>query len=49
MREVLHPFITVILKEANITMNQIDAVAVESGPGSYTGFELGFLPQRTDC
>jgi len=39
--EVLHPFILEVLKEANIHLQQIDAVAVSKGPGSYTGLRIG--------
>jgi tRNA threonylcarbamoyladenosine biosynthesis protein TsaB len=39
--EVLHPFIEAILKEGNILKDQIDAIAVSKGPGSYTGLRIG--------
>ena len=39
--EVLHSFIVAVLKEASINLNQIDAVAVSEGPGSYTGLRIG--------
>lgn len=39
--EVLHPFIDNILKEGNISIDKIDAVAVSKGPGSYTGLRIG--------
>ena len=39
--EVLHSFIVTVLKEASINLNQIDAVAVSKGPGSYTGLRIG--------
>ncbi|PQJ77341.1 tRNA (adenosine(37)-N6)-threonylcarbamoyltransferase complex dimerization subunit type 1 TsaB [Polaribacter glomeratus] len=47
--EVLHPFIVAILKEANITTNQIDAVAVSKGPGSYTGLRIGVSAAKGLC
>jgi tRNA threonylcarbamoyladenosine biosynthesis protein TsaB len=47
--EVLHPFITTILKEANITIDQIDAVAVSKGPGSYTGLRIGVSAAKGLC
>ncbi len=34
-------FIQEILTETNIKINDIDAVAVSSGPGSYTGLRIG--------
>ena len=39
--EVLHPFIEDIIKEANISNEEIDAIAVSKGPGSYTGLRIG--------
>jgi tRNA threonylcarbamoyladenosine biosynthesis protein TsaB len=47
--EVLHPFIVAILKEANLTTNQIDAVAVSKGPGSYTGLRIGVSAAKGLC
>ena len=38
---MLHSFIVAVLKEASINLNQIDAVAVSKGPGSYTGLRIG--------
>jgi tRNA threonylcarbamoyladenosine biosynthesis protein TsaB len=47
--EVLHPFIVDILKEANLTSDQIDAVAVSKGPGSYTGLRIGVSAAKGLC
>jgi tRNA threonylcarbamoyladenosine biosynthesis protein TsaB len=47
--EVLHPFIVAILKEAKITTQQIDAVAVSKGPGSYTGLRIGVSAAKGLC
>ena len=47
--EVLHPFIDTILKEASISVNQIDAVAVSKGPGSYTGLRIGVSAAKGLC
>ena len=47
--EVLHPFIVDILKEANLNSNEIDAVAVSKGPGSYTGLRIGVSAAKGLC
>ena len=47
--EVLHPFILDVLKEANLTSNKIDAVAVSKGPGSYTGLRIGVSAAKGLC
>tara|TARA_B110000971_G_C19975348_1_gene484663 strand:- start:459 stop:1145 length:687 start_codon:yes stop_codon:yes gene_type:complete len=47
--EVLHPFIVAILKEANLTSKEIDAVAVSKGPGSYTGLRIGVSAAKGLC
>lgn len=39
--EKLHVYIEEILNEANIKANQLDAIAVSKGPGSYTGLRIG--------
>ena len=45
--ENLHTFIIEALKDANKNINQIDAIAVSKGPGSYTGLRIGrFISQR---
>ena len=47
--EVLHPFIVEVLKEANLNSNDIDAVAVSKGPGSYTGLRIGVSAAKGLC
>ena len=47
--EVLHPFITDILKEAQVNSNEIDAIAVSKGPGSYTGLRIGVSAAKGLC
>jgi tRNA threonylcarbamoyladenosine biosynthesis protein TsaB len=47
--EVLHPFIVDVLKDANLTTHQIDAVAVSKGPGSYTGLRIGVSAAKGLC
>lgn len=39
--EKLHVFIENVLEEAGITLQNLDAVAVSKGPGSYTGLRIG--------
>lgn len=39
--ENLHVFIEEVLKDANITPGQLNAIAVGKGPGSYTGLRIG--------
>ena len=39
--EKLHVFIDQILKQNGIKINELDAVAVSKGPGSYTGLRIG--------
>ncbi|AUC74254.1 tRNA (adenosine(37)-N6)-threonylcarbamoyltransferase complex dimerization subunit type 1 TsaB [Olleya sp. Bg11-27] len=39
--EKLHVYIEEVLKEAKMTADQLDAIAVSKGPGSYTGLRIG--------
>lgn len=47
--EKLHVFIFEILKEANIHFNEIKAIAVSQGPGSYTGLRIGISAAKGFC
>ncbi|MGB5942399.1 MAG: tRNA (adenosine(37)-N6)-threonylcarbamoyltransferase complex dimerization subunit type 1 TsaB [Leeuwenhoekiella sp.] len=47
--ERLHPFISKVLTDAKIAFNQLDAVAVSSGPGSYTGLRIGVSSAKGLC
>lgn len=47
--EMLHPLIVDVLKEANTTVNQLAAVAVGKGPGSYTGLRIGVSAAKGLC
>jgi tRNA threonylcarbamoyladenosine biosynthesis protein TsaB len=47
--ENLHPFIEEVLKISNLNINNIDAVAVSKGPGSYTGLRIGVSAAKGIC
>jgi tRNA threonylcarbamoyladenosine biosynthesis protein TsaB len=47
--ESLHVFIDELFKTANILPNNIDAVAVSKGPGSYTGLRIGVSAAKGLC
>jgi tRNA threonylcarbamoyladenosine biosynthesis protein TsaB len=47
--ENLHVFIEEVLKEANLSLSQIHAVAVSKGPGSYTGLRIGVSAAKGLC
>ncbi len=42
-------YINEVLEESNLTMEQIDAVAVSGGPGSYTGLRIGVSVAKGIC
>ena len=45
----LHPFIDEVLKLAELQTSDIDAVAVGSGPGSFTGLRIGVSAAKGLC
>ena len=47
--EELHPFIQDVLGEANIKIEELDAIAVSKGPGSYTGLRIGVSAAKGIC
>ena len=47
--EKLHVFIEKVLKEAQITYKDLDAIAVSKGPGSYTGLRIGVSAAKGLC
>ncbi|RTZ08793.1 tRNA (adenosine(37)-N6)-threonylcarbamoyltransferase complex dimerization subunit type 1 TsaB [Flavobacterium sp. GSP27] len=47
--ERLHVFIEEIIKEAGITLQDLSAVAVSQGPGSYTGLRIGVSAAKGLC
>ncbi len=47
--ERLHVFIDQILKRNNYTVQDLDAIAVSEGPGSYTGLRIGVASVKGMC
>jgi tRNA threonylcarbamoyladenosine biosynthesis protein TsaB len=47
--ERLHVFIEEVIAEAGITLNDLVAVAVSQGPGSYTGLRIGVSAAKGFC
>jgi tRNA threonylcarbamoyladenosine biosynthesis protein TsaB len=45
----LHPAIARLQDKAGMTIRQLDAVAVVSGPGSYTGLRVGMAAAKGFC
>ena len=47
--EKLHVFIEEALAEVNLQLNDLDAIAVSKGPGSYTGLRIGVSAAKGLC
>ncbi|EAS20491.1 putative glycoprotease [Flavobacteria bacterium BBFL7] len=47
--ERLHVFIDDLLKRNNFTVQDLDAIAVSEGPGSYTGLRIGVASVKGMC
>jgi tRNA threonylcarbamoyladenosine biosynthesis protein TsaB len=47
--EVLHVMIAKLFKETTITLNQLEAIAISEGPGSYTGLRIGASGAKGLC
>lgn len=47
--EKLQGYITQVLVEANISKNDLQAIAVSKGPGSYTGLRIGVSAAKGLC
>lgn len=45
----VHPAIALLLKETGYSLTDIDAFAVTSGPGSYTGLRVGMAAAKGFC
>lgn len=39
--ENLHDFVQQVVDKANLKINQLDAISISKGPGSYTGLRIG--------
>jgi tRNA threonylcarbamoyladenosine biosynthesis protein TsaB len=46
---LLTPFIEEVLKEKNMTVKDLNAVSISSGPGSYTGLRIGLSTAKGLC
>ena len=46
---LLTVFINEILKESNISVDHLDAIAISRGPGSYTGLRIGVSVAKGIC
>lgn len=47
--ERLHVYIEEVLEQANLSLKDIDAVAISKGPGSYTGLRIGVSTAKGLC
>lgn len=47
--ESLHVFIDDVVKEAKLTLKDLNAIAVSKGPGSYTGLRIGVSAAKGLC
>ncbi len=47
--ERLHIYIDEVLKSAHVKPNQLDAIAISKGPGSYTGLRIGVSAAKGLC
>tara|TARA_B100001079_G_C16302105_1_gene465973 strand:+ start:176 stop:841 length:666 start_codon:yes stop_codon:yes gene_type:complete len=45
----LHSFIDEVLKESNVSIRELSAIAVSKGPGSYTGLRIGVATAKGLC
>lgn len=45
----LQPAINDLMKECSLLMNDLDAIAISAGPGSYTGLRVGMATAKGIC
>ncbi len=45
----LAPFIEEVMSKASLTVNDLDAIAISRGPGSYTGLRIGVSTAKGMC
>ena len=47
--QIILPMVEKLLSDADLTLNEIDAIAVANGPGSYTGLRIGISAVKAMC
>jgi len=47
--QVILPLVEKLLSDANLTLENIDAIVVANGPGSYTGLRIGISAVKAMC
>ena len=47
--EVLHVYITELFRKSDLEINDIRAVSISEGPGSYTGLRIGSATAKGIC
>lgn len=47
--EMLHQFIADLLKKNNVSFSELSAIAIDKGPGSYTGLRIGTSTAKGLC
>ncbi len=47
--QIIMPMVQEVMKESGLTFEDIDAIAVANGPGSYTGLRIGIAAVKGIC